>query len=221
VKLKGSRLSPRHLEEITSLLGRVEAVAIGPGLGLHDDTASTVNEIVSRIEAQGLPMLLDADGLKAFAGAKKRLESPAVYTPHRQEFKILTGRDVDGDLGERCKAVREEAARLNSTILLKGSVDIISDGTHTRLNWTGNPGMTVGGTGDVLSGVTAGLMAKGVDPFQAASAGAFVNGAAGDASYEEKGYHLEPLDLVERIPRVMEDALAGRLRPRRRRRQGS
>lgn len=80
--------------------------------------------------------------------------------------------------------------------------------------------MTVGGTGDVLSGVTAGLMAMGIDPFQAASAGAFVNGAAGDAAYEEKGYHLEPMDLVTRIPRVMEDALAGRLRPRRRGRQG-
>ena len=220
VKLKGSRLSLRHLEEITSLLGRVEAVAIGPGLGLHDDTASAVNEIVSSVEALGLPMLLDADSLKAFAGSRRRLGSPAVFTPHRQEFKILTGRDVEGDLGERGEVVREEAARLNSTILLKGSVDVISDGAHTRLNWTGNPGMTVGGTGDVLSGVTAGLMAMGIDPFQAASAGAFVNGAAGDAAYEEKGYHLEPMDLVTRIPRVMEDALAGRLRPRRRGRQG-
>ncbi len=85
----------------------------------------------------------------------------------------------------------------------------MSDGDAVRFNRTGNPGMTVGGTGDVLSGVVAGYLAMGVSPFEAAAAGAFINGAAGDTVYAEKGYHMLPSDLVEKIPWVIEEALRG------------
>ena len=108
--------------------------------------------------------------------------------------------------------MRKEAEKLGATILLKGSVDVISNGTRTRYNRTGNPGMTVGGTGDVLSGIAAGLMAMGIPPFAAASAGAFINGAAGDAVFEEKGFHIEPMDLIVKIPLIMEKALMGQLK---------
>jgi NAD(P)H-hydrate epimerase len=212
VKLKGDRLSPKNLEKVSQFLDRVDAVAIGPGLGLQEETVEAANAVLGQIEERKLPVLIDADALKAFAQEKRRVGTRTVFTPHHGEFKILTGRTVDGGFREQGETVREEASRLGATILLKGHVDVVSDGVHTRYNWTGNPGMTVGGTGDVLSGVSAGFMAMGIPPFEAAVAGAFVNGAAGDAAYMEKGYHLEPLDLIRKIPDVIEDSLARRMR---------
>jgi len=211
VKLKGRHLTPRGIRQVQPFLDRVDAVAMGPGLGLHEETVEAVDTLLDWVEERGLPVLLDADALKGFTQLKRKVRAPAVFTPHGGEFKVLTGREVAGGFEERGRLVQAEAARLDATILLKGSVDVISDGAHTRYNWTGNPGMTVGGTGDVLSGVTAAFMAMGASPFEAAVAGAFINGAAGDAAYEEKGYHLVPMDLVERIPKVIEDALAGRM----------
>jgi hydroxyethylthiazole kinase-like uncharacterized protein yjeF len=101
--------------------------------------------------------------------------------------------------------VRKEAEKLDAVILLKGAVDIISDGKRVKLNFTGNPGMTVGGTGDVLSGIVGALLAQKVDVFEAAVAGAFVNGAAGDFVAEEKGYHMVASDLFDWIPMVLND----------------
>ncbi|MCW3991227.1 MAG: NAD(P)H-hydrate dehydratase [Candidatus Bathyarchaeota archaeon] len=212
VKMKGSRLAPKNLGDLSPFLDRVDAVAMGPGLGLHKDTVEAVNAILGEIEDKGLPVLLDADALKGFAEEKRKMRTEAVFTPHHGEFKILTGKAAEGSLEEKGETVRKEASRLGATVLLKGRVDIVSDGDHVRYNRTGNPGMTVGGTGDVLSGVVAGLMAMGVRPFEASVAGAFVNGAAGDSAHDEKGYHLEPIDLIRKISGVMEDSLAGRMR---------
>jgi NAD(P)H-hydrate epimerase len=217
VKLKGPRLNAKNLDMLDAFYERVDAVAIGPGLGLHDETVEAVRLFIEEIERRRLPMLLDADALKSYP-ERKKISTEAIFTPHEREFEILTGRTLRRDLEKRGETVRKEAAKLGATILLKGSVDIVSDGTYVRYNWTGNPGMTVGGTGDVLSGVAAGFMAMGSQPFQAAVAGAFVNGAAGDSAYLEKGYHLEPSDLVKRIPNVMEDSLTGRMRAPLRRR---
>lgn len=211
VKLKGSRLSPRNVEEIITFLDKVDVVAIGPGLGLHEDTVTAVNRVMEETERRSLPVLLDADALKGFEREKRKVRTEAVFTPHSGEFKILTERDVEGSCEERGEIVRKEASRLGATILLKGHVDVVSEGIHVRYNLTGNPGMTVGGTGDVLSGVVVGFMAMGASPYQAAVAGAFVNGTAGDVGYREKGYHLEPMDLIKKIPGVIEDSLAGRM----------
>lgn len=211
VKLKGARLTMRNLEGLKPFLDVVDVAAIGPGLGLHEETTEAVNTILGRIEQRGMPVLLDADGLKGFAEQKRRMETKVVFTPHAGEFRILTGRDVRGDFKKRGEIVMKEASKLGATILLKGHVDVMSDGVHTRYNWTGNPGMTVGGTGDVLSGVVAGFMAMGTSPFEAAVAGAFVNGAAGDTAYKEKGFYLEPLDLIRKIPGVIEDSMANRM----------
>jgi NAD(P)H-hydrate epimerase len=87
-------------------------------------------------------------------------------------------------------------------------VDIIADEKHFKLNFTGNPGMTVGGTGDVLSGIVGAFLAQGADPFEAAVAGAFVNGAAGDFVFEEKGYHMVASDLLEWIPKVLDNPMS-------------
>ncbi len=93
-------------------------------------------------------------------------------------------------------------------VLLKGHVDVISDGEGVKFNLTGNPGMTVGGTGDTLYGIVGALLAQGIGPFEAAVAGAFINGAAGDFVQCEKGYHMVPTDLLDWIPRVMDDPMS-------------
>ena len=212
IKLRGSRLTPRGVEELLPLLDRVDSAVVGPGLGIHDRTVEAVDSLLDELEARGIPTLIDADGLKATARLGRRFKGSTVLTPHGGEFKLLTGREAAGDLLERGRIVEEAARRLRAVMLLKGHVDIVSDGRYTRYNRTGNPGMTVGGTGDVLSGIVAAYMAQDVNPFEAAVAGAFINGYAGDLAYREKGYHLSPLDLIDRIPRVIEEALAGRLR---------
>ena len=212
VKLEGDRFNPRNLPQLEPLLDKVDAVVLGPGLGLHEETKKAVHQVIKAVEAKKLPMLIDADGLKIFAEKKHRLKIPSVFTPHSREFEILTGRKAEGEWREKGAIVEYEAKQLGSVILLKGAVDVVSDGFHTRFNWTGNPGMAVGGTGDVLSGITAGYIAQGSNPMQAAAAGAFINGVAGDAVYAEKGYHILAEDLIPLIPYVIEDAVEGKMR---------
>ncbi len=156
---------------------------------------------------EGVPLLLDADGLKAFAESKRKIGSPLVLTPHGGEYRLLTGKELPTDLEERIEDVKKTARKLRAVILLKGHVDIISNEERIKVNFTGNPGMTVGGTGDVLSGIVGAFLAQGADPFEAAVAGAFINGAAGDFVQSEKGYHMVPMDLVEWIPQVMDDPM--------------
>jgi NAD(P)H-hydrate epimerase len=109
---------------------------------------------------------------------------------------------------ERVLTIQKTAKKLNATILVKGKVDIICDANRSKLNFTGNPGMTVGGTGDVLSGIVSGLMAMKVNPFEAAVAGAFVNGAAGDFVADEIGVHMVATDIIDWIPTVFEDPMS-------------
>jgi hydroxyethylthiazole kinase-like uncharacterized protein yjeF len=153
-------------------------------------------------------MLLDADGLKALGVIKKQMfEGSTVVTPHAGEFQAISGKPPSKDSKMRSEEVREFASRSGSVVVLKGHTDVISDGVRLKLNNTGNPGMTVGGTGDVLSGLIAGLMAQGYDSYRAAVAGAFINGAAGDFAEEEYGDHLVPTDVLEHIPKILNDPM--------------
>ena len=208
VKLPGEYLNPRDVATIKPYLGMSTAVVMGPGLGLQAETKSAVNTIINLIEEARIPLLLDADALKAFAGFKRKLGCPLVLTPHAGEYQILAGREPPKDLMERATEVQKTAEELNAVVLLKGNVDIISDGKRTKLNFTGNPGMTVGGTGDVLSGVVGAFLSQQADPFEAAVAGAFINGAAGDFVQREKGYHMVATDLLDWIPQVMNDPMS-------------
>lgn len=208
LKLEGDYLSLRNLSIIRSYMGRATALVIGPGLGLHKETEKAVGEIIRAAEKSKLPILLDADGLKAFANFKRRLETPAVLTPHLGEYSLLTGEKLSSDLEERSEHIKKTAEDINAVILLKSHTDIISDGFRVKFNFTGNPGMTVGGTGDVLSGIVAAFLAQGIDPFEAAVAGAFINGAAGDFVKAEKGYHMVATDLIDWIPKVMNDPMS-------------
>lgn len=185
----------------------VTAVVMGPGLGLNKETEEAVVQIMKITEQLRIPLLLDADGLKAFSKSKRRVKNPLVLTPHAGEYRILTRKELSESVEKRVISVRKTAQDLDAVVLLKSNVDLISDGERVKLNFTGNPGMTVGGTGDVLSGIVGGLMAQGIDPFEAAVAGAFINGAAGDFVREERGYHMVATDLLEWIPKVMDDPM--------------
>jgi hydroxyethylthiazole kinase-like uncharacterized protein yjeF len=203
-KLKGKHLSSSNTLFLKEHLESATAVVMGPGLGLHNETKEAIKEVVELMEEVATPLLLDADGLKAFASFKRKVNLPLVLTPHSREYEILTGRKLPKELEERAEETQKSARKLGATILVKGAVDIISDDENVKFNFTGNPGMTVGGTGDVLSGVVGGLLAMGADPFKAAVAGAFINGAAGDFVKAEKGYHMIPTDLLDWIPHVMD-----------------
>jgi len=207
LKLKGKHLSSSNLPVLQSYLESASGVVLGPGLGMHDETKEAVNDIIEKLEEKGTPLLLDADGLKAFAEFKRNLKCPMVLTPHSKEFEILAGKKLPQSQKDRIDEVKKMANKIGGTIVLKGPVDLITDGTLVKFNFTGNPGMTVGGTGDVLSGVIGGLMAMGTPPIRAATAGAFINGAAGDFVYSEKGYHMIPTDLMEWIPQIMDDPM--------------
>jgi hydroxyethylthiazole kinase-like uncharacterized protein yjeF len=207
VKIDGEHLNPGNVAELKAYVEAVDAVVLGPGLGLHPKTKEFVNAFVGAVEAAGKPLLLDADGLKAFAEVKRPLKVPVVFTPHAGEYAILTGKTLPENLEDRVAEVQKTASKLGAVVLLKGQVDVVCDGERVKLNFTGNPGMTVGGTGDVLSGVVGGFLAQKVDAFEAAVAAAFINGAAGDFAAEKIGYHLVATDLLDWIPQVLNDPM--------------
>jgi NAD(P)H-hydrate epimerase len=208
VRLAGEHLSEENVQVLKPHIQRSTCVAIGPGLATHNDTVKAVLRILSTLKEYKKPALIDADAIKAIGRVKQPAEFPVVVTPHAGEFQVLSGRAPSDDLKTRSEEVRTLAATLGGTVLLKGHVDIISDGERVKFNRTGNPAMTVGGTGDVLSGVVAGLMAKGTAGYQAAVAGAFINGAAGDLARLEMGDHLAPTDLIHLIPKIMNDPMS-------------
>jgi NAD(P)H-hydrate epimerase len=208
VKLEGDNIVPSDMETLKPYLGMVNAVALGPGLGLNPETVDFVKLCVEEVERAGKPLLLDADGLKAFAKFKRPLKVPLILTPHAGEYTILTGETLPENQDDRALAIQKTATKLGAVVLVKGKVDYICSQDRIKLNFTGNPGMTVGGTGDVLSGIVSGLMAQGADPFEAAVAGTFVNGAAGDFAEDELGFHMVATDIIDWIPRVFDDPMS-------------
>ena len=207
VKLDGKHVKPGNLETLEEYVKAVDAIVLGPGLGLHQSTKEFVKEFVSTCEEAGKPLLLDADGLKAYAEIGKALRVPVVFTPHFGEYLILTGDELPQKLKARVLEVQRSADKFNAVILLKGETDLICDSKRIKLNFTGNPGMTVGGTGDVLSGIAGAMLAQKVEPFEAAVAAAFVNGAAGDFAAQRMGYHMMATDLLDWIPQVLNDPM--------------
>ncbi|NIQ07276.1 MAG: NAD(P)H-hydrate dehydratase [Candidatus Korarchaeota archaeon] len=186
-------------ESIVGELSNFDAVILGPGIGRHNETFEAVKYMSDRVSKQEIPLLVDADALKAL-GKLGLPRGNVVLTPHAGEFNVMFGEKPPRELQARAEIVRKFAQREEVVILLKGHVDLISDGQEIKFNATGNPGMTVGGTGDVLSGIVGTFLAQGFSPFQAASCGAFVSGMAGDRAFEDLSYGLTASDVIHRIP---------------------
>lgn len=182
IRRKGA-LALRALGEIRQLAKLHDALVIGPGLGLHHETLELVRRLVTSLD---LPMLLDADALKAFAKQANVLKEmtssvPPVLTPHGGEFTALFEKEIPPDIQDRCALIRQIAQEYRIVLVLKGSPTLIGtpDG-NCFLNPSGNDGMATGGSGDVLSGIIGSLLAQGADPADAAQLGVFVHGVAGD-----------------------------------------
>lgn len=194
-RYEGDFLDSQGIGEALKLAKSCDSMVIGPGLGAREETLEAVSEILHGVK---IPAVVDADAIKALKGRKIK---NSLITPHAGEFKILTGRPPPKELSKRIMAVANQAKKSNSVVLLKAHLDIIAapDG-RVKLNATGNPGMTVGGTGDVLAGVAGSFVAQGLSAFDAACCAAFVNGSAGDEPYKKKGYCFTASDLAAEIP---------------------
>ena len=204
-------ISFRALEEqrLDKLVAGKTVLAVGPGIGAHPETAELVRAVVNKYS---LPLVLDADGLNAFAGHMEffrqdvRPAGAMVFTPHPGEMARLTGRTTAGIQGQRVAVAREFSQLFRVTLVLKGFRTLIAspDG-QVEVNPTGNPGMAKGGTGDVLTGMTAGLLAQfPTHPVgEVATAAVYLHGLAGDLAAEELGQHsMLAGDLLEKIPQA-------------------
>jgi ADP-dependent NAD(P)H-hydrate dehydratase len=200
VPLPDGRLTRGNVTKLLSWVSGVDVFAVGPGLGPQNpaDLSRAANRL--KVEAKGI--VIDADALRPQVLPSIR-GANAVVTPHAKEFERLFGKPLPSDLEGRVEAVSSSAKEARVTVLLKGPVDIISDGARTALNNTHSPAMTVGGTGDVLTGITAGLLSKGVSPFEAAAAAAFINGSAGVEAVKVLGLHITASDVANQIANAM------------------
>jgi len=207
--LEGKWLEKKHLPILIEMTETAKisargncAVVIGGGLGRSEETQKTVLEYLSQVS---VPVVIDADAIYAIAKKTEIISGKKfLITPHLYEFFILTGMDVKSkNEKERTEAVKEAAQKLKTTILLKGPTDIISNGKEVALNYTGSGYMTKGGCGDTLAGICGTLLARGVDPFLTAQAGAYINGKAGEIVAQRKKEGLLATDLIEAIPEVL------------------
>jgi NAD(P)H-hydrate epimerase len=189
-RLEGNRIGEEHLETLVPLAERADVVVCGNGLG--EESHGVVQALAPHLRKA----VFDADALRLPLPAAKE----TVYTPHAGEFERMTGHKAPWVLAARGKAVR--AAAKEGTVLLKGPVDVISDGSRVRFNRTGSPAMAVAGTGDVLAGVTGALLCK-LPAFDAACIAAYVNGAAGTLAASTRGDGMLASDLLDRIPEVL------------------
>ena len=198
----------KDVKLVEKIKTKTNALLIGPGLGSDKETQRAVIEILKIYIDEEKPIVIDADAIQV-VGKKPELikSSKTVITPHAGEFKELTGITLSKKLDERQRNVKKYAEKLGVTILLKGPIDIISNGKQIKLNDVHNEAMTVGGTGDVLAGIIGALLAKNVEPFNAARIGAFVNGYAGNLAFNKKSYGLISTDIIEEIPNVLKKFL--------------
>lgn len=209
----------KHLDTLLDLAEKKDAIALGPGLGRERETLEVVRKLVARID---VPVIVDADGISAFAETQncnsKVKNKNIIFTPHSGEMEVLSDKEIENsDLEQKIAIAKETALQHNTTILLKGSIDIITDGVEVVLNKTGSPYMTSGGTGDVLCGITGALAARqhaqssinspqsSMNFVQIASAAAYISGRAGEYAAEKFKDSLIATDVIEEIPIVLKN----------------
>jgi ADP-dependent NAD(P)H-hydrate dehydratase len=173
--------------QIVELAGANDVIALGPGLGLSPGLVALVSWLYRNVKK---PMVVDADALNALAQLPDALSQPAaarVVTPHPGEFGRLSGLDTKTVQSRRADVALDFAGRHGVVLVLKGHGTVVTDGQRLAINPTGNPGMATGGSGDVLTGLTAALLAQKLAPFLAAQLAVYVQGLAGDLAAEQFG----------------------------------
>jgi hydroxyethylthiazole kinase-like uncharacterized protein yjeF len=195
-------LAPASAKPLLRAFERAAAGALGPGLGRDPGSVELAREVLPAIEA---PLVLDADGLNAFAGELGRIaarRAPTVLTPHAGELGRLLGRSPDEISAHRLAAAREAAAAAGAVLVLKGDDTIVADGERVAVNAVPAPGLATAGTGDVLSGITAALLARGLEPFAAACAAVLAHARAGRDAAARIGAPESVIatDVIDSIP---------------------
>lgn len=204
---KEQTLSRDALPVVRSLMEKADVLALGPGLSTNSETVSFVRELLPLLT---VPCVLDADGLNAVVGNTNlltKVRMPLVLTPHPGEMSRLAGKTTGYVQTARLAVAEEAAAAWRSVVVLKGAGTLIAapDGT-VYVNTTGNPGMATGGSGDVLTGVIAGLLAQGFDAVRASACGVYLHGLAGDRASLEKGMAgLLAGDILAEIPAAIRE----------------
>ena len=192
-------LSEKGFKEISNFLKNQDILSIGPGLGRHTSTQKLVRRLAVQSPVQ---VVIDADGINAFQGKVswfKKFQRPPILTPHPGEFtRVFGGKKPEGDR-ERKKRALETAKKFNVILVLKGYRTVVAAPKgQIFVNPTGNPGMAKGGTGDVLTGMIAGILGQGVKPYDAACSGVYLHGLAGDlAAKKIAQVSLVATDMIE------------------------
>lgn len=193
-------LSEGAVDKINELIPNMDAILVGPGLGRSSGVEAVVKHVVNKARC---PLILDADGINHMAVHKDILRGRTgitIITPHEGEFVRFTGTCIK----DRKNAAMSLARDLGIIVVLKGHQTLVTDGTVCYQNSSGNPGMAVGGSGDVLAGMIAGLIGQGLDPVVGAACGVWLHGAAGDICADQMGqYGMLPSDMLSVLPRLL------------------
>ncbi len=199
IPLPDYKFTKGSARKLLKLAPEVDAVLIGNGMGKGNSEAISLFIRLTKVGQ----LVIDADGIDRTA-VENLSGKRVILTPHEGEFKRVSGIDLAGkQFEEKMDIVKEFAGRTGVTVILKGAVDIISDGKAVLLNRTGNAGMTAGGTGDALAGLATAFLSKQLEPLHAASLAAYFNGLAGDMALENYGLHFTASDMIKFYPNVM------------------
>lgn len=194
------KASKKSVAILAEYMKKADVVLIGPGLGQSEDVSKVVRWVLRNYYG---PIVLDADGINVLAQHRDVLRdrtTPTIITPHEGEFKRIGGVLTQ----DRLSAAALLASELGVTVLLKGYRTVITDGVRGYINNTGNPGMAVGGCGDILAGIITALLGQGLPPLEAAACSAWLHGAAGDICSSEIGqYGMLPSDMLSVLPRLL------------------
>lgn len=221
---KGDYLSLEDLEDILELASKVDAVLLGPGSSQMEETGKLFNVLAMKIDR---PLVLDADALKLVDLSLVSKREDLIITPHLSEFKSffkdISKEDMDNlekavklndkdnldfrKVNEKIDSLQRITKNINGSVILKGKYDFIFNGNRLKINRAGNPGMTVGGTGDALAGIALSLLSQGLNSFDAALLAPYLNGKAGDLAYEAQGYGFGAQDLTQYLGAVMSDLI--------------
>ena len=191
---------------------KTDAIAVGPGLGQSDQARDLISSLFSEENSRTHPIVINGDALNIISNDLKLLENlkknpKVVITPHPGEMSRMTKMNVEYIQNNRTHVAQEAAIRFRCVVVLKGHKTVIADiNANTCENTTGNPGMATAGAGDVLTGVIAGFLGQGIDPYDAAILSVYLHGLAGDLAAKEKGrYSIIASDILEKIPNAIQN----------------
>lgn len=198
-------LSIRAFSQIAQLLNKIDVIALGCGASAHPGVKDLLLKLIQEVDK---PLIVDADGINALATdlaiLERRRTKDFILTPHLGEFSRLIKLDIEQIKKQKKAFVKDFALRYNLILVLKGYHTLVSDGKKLFENNTGNPGMATAGSGDVLTGMIAGLVAQRIDCFEAAKLGVHLHGLAGDLAAKEKTQAcLIASDIIEYLPKAI------------------